>query len=70
MRLFHDMKSIMFILKCVSITNLSLEHYIWKVLLDNNKKQNKQKTKKTDKETCFERLHQVVFQFFIQKYYI
>ena len=57
MRLFHDMKSIMFILKCVSITNLSLEHYIWKVLLDNNKKQNKQKTKKTDKETCFERLH-------------
>ena len=37
MRLFYDMKNNVFILKCVSITNISIEH-TWRVLLDNNKK--------------------------------
>ena len=46
MRLFYDMKSKWyneFKLK-IPITNTSIEHYM-RVLLDNNKKQNKQKTK-------------------------
>ena len=54
MGLFRDMKSNLynaFILKCVLITNISLEHYM---LLDNNTKQNKQKTKK---KALFERLY-------------
>ena len=47
MRLFYDVKSNLynvFILKCVSITNVSIAHYM-RVLFDNNKKQNKQKMK-------------------------
>ena len=34
-----------FILKCISITNILVQNITWRVLLDNNKKQNKQKTK-------------------------
>ena len=47
MRLFYDMKSNLYnvlTLKCLSKTNISAEHYI-RLLLDNNKNQNKQKTK-------------------------
>ena len=53
-----------FILKSVSITNISIEYYMW-VILDNNKKQ-----AENEKQTFFEILYWVVFQFFMQKYYI
>ena len=39
-----------------------------RVLLDNNKK-NKKKQAENEKQTFFERLSWVVFQFFIKKYY-
>ena len=53
------------ILKCVSITNKSIEHYMEGVV------RQKQKTKQVgnEKQTFFERLYWVVFQLFIQKYY-
>ena len=48
MRLLYNMKSNLysvFVLKCVSITNVIIKHYM-EVLLD-NKKYNKQKIKNT-----------------------
>ena len=63
MRLFYDMKNNVFILKCVSITNISIEH-TWRVLLDNNKKT---KQPENEKQTLFKKLYCVVFQFFVQK---
>ena len=63
MRLLYNMKSNLysvFVLKCVSITNVIIKHYM-EVLLD-NKKHNKQKIK----NTFFERFYRVVFKFFIQ----
>ena len=50
-------------LKCASITNVSLEHYM-EVLLDNNIKQ-----AESEKKIFFEQLYWVVFQLFIQKKY-
>ena len=49
-------------LKCGSLTNISIE-VTWRVLLDNNKKQNKQKMKKKKKEILWKIVLSSFFNF-------
>ena len=54
---FEGTRSNIFVLKCVSITNISVKHYMEGVISYEKMK------------TFFERLYWVAFQFLIQKYY-
>ena len=66
MRLFYEMKSNLYnvyIFKCVSITNISTGHGGCYEAITKKTKQ-----EYNEKQTFFERLYWVVFQFFIRKY--
>ena len=56
---------VVFILKCVSITN---KVYYMEGIIRSQQQQQKKKQAVNEKQACFEKLYWVVFQFFMQKH--